>query len=225
MGVLHGWRTCPRCATALQRGEGSLDCPGCGSAYYANPAPTASALVTDDRGRLLLARRAFEPFLGCWDTPGGFVEEGEHPLDALRRELLEETALEVEPVSFIGCWMDVYGDAAAAQTTLNLTGRRVSRRGTLAPADDVAELAWFAPDELPDQTTGVAFSETSRLVLADAWRADASTAKGEGPARAGPSSGGGGEKPSTQPTRRARASARSRPSAARRPRRRRARHP
>ena len=87
----------------------------CGSTYYANSAPCVSALVEDDDGRVLLARRAVEPYRGLWDPLGGFLEEGEHPEDALRRELLEETGLRCEPVRFLGVWMDVYGDAPEAR--------------------------------------------------------------------------------------------------------------
>jgi 8-oxo-dGTP diphosphatase len=109
-------------------------------------------VVTDDEGRVLLARRAGEVFQGYWDLPGGFLEEGEHPLDALRRELREETGLEVEPESFLGIWMDRYGDAEDAHATLNLywTARVVAGEAEAAEAaDDVSELRWFEPDSLP----------------------------------------------------------------------------
>ena len=64
--------------------------------------------------------RAEEPFKGRWDIPGGFLDEGEHPLDGIRRELREETGLEVEPVEFLGVWMDRYGGDSTAEATLNL---------------------------------------------------------------------------------------------------------
>jgi 8-oxo-dGTP diphosphatase len=105
--------------------------------------------VVDDEGRVLLARRAGPVFHGYWDLPGGFLDEGEHPLDGLRRELREETGLEVEPAEFIGVWMDRYGDDEDAHATLNLywTARFVA--GKPEAADDVSELAWFRPDGLP----------------------------------------------------------------------------
>jgi NADH pyrophosphatase NudC (nudix superfamily) len=91
MAELAGWTFCPRCRTELRGDEQRLECPECGFVAYASSKATAGALVEDEEGRLLLARRAHEPFKGRWDIPGGFLEEGEHPLDGLRRELCEET--------------------------------------------------------------------------------------------------------------------------------------
>src|SRR5215218_574597 len=152
MAILHGWRTCPRCVGPLANDGAHAVCRGtCGSTYYANSSPCVSALVEDGDGGVLLARRAVEPYLGLWDPPGGFLEEGEHPEDGLRRELLEETGLRCEPVRFLGVWMDVYGDAPDAAATLNLywTMRVVS--GEPVAAADVAELRWFAANELPPE--------------------------------------------------------------------------
>jgi ADP-ribose pyrophosphatase YjhB (NUDIX family) len=166
MTSLVGWRYCPRCAEPLDVGDGRVSCPACGFVAYANSEPTACAVCVDDQGRVLLARRAGEVFDGYWDLPGGFLEEGEHPLDALRRELLEETGLVVEPGDLLGIWMDRYGDDEGAPATLNLywTARVVS--GDQRPADDVSELRWFAPDALPSRDE-IAFHIADVL---DAWR-------------------------------------------------------
>ena len=119
--------------------------------YYASPKPTACALCVDEHGRVLLARRANEPFKGSWDLPGGFLEEGEHPLDALRRELMEETGLEVEPLEFVGVWLDRYPYETYTASTLNLYWTARVLAGSAKAADDVAELAWFRPEDLPDE--------------------------------------------------------------------------
>ena len=124
-------------------------CASCGFTAYAHSHPTACALVVDEEGRLLLVRRAGEPDRGKWDLPGGFLEEGEHPLDALRRELREETGLEVEPLEFAGVWVDRYGGGEAAPWTLNLYWTAQALSGEPAAADDVSELRWFDPAELP----------------------------------------------------------------------------
>jgi ADP-ribose pyrophosphatase YjhB (NUDIX family) len=165
MGELEGWKLCPRCGAELAGDASRLRCDACGFIVYASSKPTAGALCVEN-GRILLARRAHPPFQGFWDIPGGFLEEGEDPLDGLRRELKEETGLDVEPERFLGIWMDRYGGDSTAEATLNLywTARVVG--GQPAPADDVAELRWFDRDELPGRE-GLAF-ENVPLVLA-AW--------------------------------------------------------
>ncbi len=149
MGYLTGWRVCPRCATELAIDARKAECPSCASVYYAQSAPAVAALVADDDGRILLARRAHEPDAGRWDLLGGFVEEAEHPLDGLRRELREETGLEIDPGRYIGAYLDVYGEGPLATSVLNLVWEARIVSGEASPADDVAELRWFGLDELP----------------------------------------------------------------------------
>jgi len=126
-----------------------VGCPACGFVQYANPVPATAALVVDDAGNLLLARRAFEPHAGKWDSLGGFLEEGEDPLEALHRELLEEAAIEVDVGAFLGLFLDRYGGDDGSVSVLNLVWEATIAAGEPTPADDVAELRWFARDELP----------------------------------------------------------------------------
>jgi len=149
MGPLDGWRFCPRCAAEVAAEGGRVECPSCGFVAYANPVPAVSALVVDDAGRLLLARRAVEPYAGMWDSLGGFLEEGEEPLEALRRELLEEAAIEVDVGVFLGFFLDRYGGDDGSVSVLNLAWEASISAGEPVPADDVAELRWFGRDELP----------------------------------------------------------------------------
>jgi 8-oxo-dGTP diphosphatase len=156
VGVLADWRLCPRCGAELRNDGAKVECPRCGLEHYANPVPAAAALVVDEAGRLLLARRAVEPDAGLWDTPGGFLDEGEEPRDGLRRELLEEAGVEVEIGDFFGMYLDRYGSEQDAPYVLNLVWHASIVGGELEAADDVSELAWFAPDALP-RTEELAF--------------------------------------------------------------------
>ena len=162
--MLDGWTRCPRCCNQLTRGDNVVECPACGFFLYAHSAATASALPEDEGGRVLLARRAHEPFRGLWDLVGGFLAEGEHPADGARREVREETGVELELGRFLGLWMGDYGGRA----TLNLVWLGRMRAGELVAADDVAELRWFAPDELPSPDK-LAFDGLISDVLR-AWR-------------------------------------------------------
>ena len=66
-------------------------------ATHARFTVTAGAIVFNDAGQVLLLKHRFRAGSG-WGLPGGFLEAGEHPLDALRRELREEIGMEVEDV-------------------------------------------------------------------------------------------------------------------------------
>ena len=156
---------CSNCAAGLPR-EPPVTCPACGTSHYANPKPCGGALATDDDGRVLLVRRAHEPWLGHWDIPGGFCEKHEHPSDTAVRELREETGLEGETTGLVGMWIDDYG--ATGEVCLNIYfTARITGGAERAQPGEVAEIGWFAPDELPED---LAFPAHEGLVL-DAWRA------------------------------------------------------
>jgi ADP-ribose pyrophosphatase YjhB (NUDIX family) len=143
VGALDGWRFCPRCGGALEPEDDHLRCPVCGERYWANALPAVQMLLERD-GRVLLARRGIEPRLGHWDLPGGFVEESERPAAAVGRELREETGLELEGAELMRIDIEPYGDRFVFSVTY-----RVTASGDPVAADDVAELRWFAPGELP----------------------------------------------------------------------------
>lgn len=167
------FKFCPACGGVLAPAAGPHQpqrCAACGAEHFHNSKPCAGVLVVR-RGRVLLAKRAIEPFKGCWDIPGGFLNEDEHPEDGARRETLEETGLRVRLGQCLGIYMDRYGNSKAAKWTLNIyyLAEPLDDADPRA-ADDASELAWFAPDELPAR---MAFEHEDQ-VLAD-WRAQASS--------------------------------------------------
>jgi 8-oxo-dGTP diphosphatase len=167
MGELDGWEHCPVCGSSVSPSGGSVECGECGFVTYAHSMPTASAVVGDGEGRVLLSRRAFDPSAGKWDLPGGFLEEGEHPLDCVNRELREEAGIELTDQRLLGIWMDQYEYKRRVVATLNIYYSALLGEGRLEPADDVAELRWFAPDEVP--VGELAFGHIEDVL--SAWRA------------------------------------------------------
>ncbi len=126
-------------------------------------------MVEDTQGRVLLGRRGIEPSKGLWDLPGGFLEPGEHPEAGMKRELLEETGLLVDPVQLLGFYMDQYGDDPHEHTLNIFYWCRVLAASPEAQAsDDMAELGWFPPDAFPESRE-LAFQNV-RDALAD-WKA------------------------------------------------------
>lgn len=164
--IPDGWKFCPRCATPFeaQARDGAVRpvCPACGWLYFADPKVVAGVVV----GRVgasgpevLLGRRRWNPGMGRWYLPSGFVDYGEAAPAAAIRELHEETGLVVEISELLGVWDFPLGDESRRGIAIFYQGRAVG--GTLAPADDVVALDWFAPTDLPD----VAF-ETHRAIIA-----------------------------------------------------------
>lgn len=163
------WSHCPKCKSDLAVGPVAgedcdrLHCGMCGLVLYDNPAPTSCAVIVRN-GELMLTLRAIEPHEGDWDLPGGYIEVGEHPEEALVREMREETGLEVEITGMLGIFLDTYGDGGT--DTLNICYEAGITGGNEAPASDVTAIGWFAPDEIP---ANLAFRNTREAL--DAWLA------------------------------------------------------
>jgi ADP-ribose pyrophosphatase YjhB (NUDIX family) len=146
------FRFCPVCGTPLaeiaEGNDAGLDgCPDGHWVNYPNPAVTAFAWLEHD-GRFLALRRAHEPCAGQWDLPGGFVEAGEWPEDALRREITEETGLEVADMRILGAWTSRYGDGG--KWTVDLAYRCRLTGGELTLSDEKSDHAWLTLAEFPE---------------------------------------------------------------------------
>lgn len=106
----------------------------------------AAEVVLISEGAILLCRRASEPFAGYWSLPGGFLDPGELPAEAARREATEETGVEAELEGLIGLYGNWYvpGDWVVAAVFLgSYAGEPRSDQA------EVSEVGLFFPDELP----------------------------------------------------------------------------
>jgi mutator protein MutT len=166
VGELDGWKHCPVCAARIEPDNGAVECAECGFVTYAHSAATASAVVWDEQGRVLLSRRAADPAAGKFDLPGGFVEEGEDPADCVVRELEEEAGVTIVEPELLGIWMDRYEFKQRIVETLNVYYSARIGNGTPEPADDVAEFRWFAPHDVPEAE--LAFAHITDVL--SAWR-------------------------------------------------------
>ncbi len=151
---MPAFRFCPLCAARLEpiaygHDAGRPACPTGHFVHYDNPAVTTYAFVRDDADRYLVLRRAQEPFAGEWDLPGGFVEPGETPADAIVRELREETGLEVALDRLLGAFTSRYGDGGDARWTVDVGFAATVTGGAFRLDGEKSAAAWRALDDLP----------------------------------------------------------------------------
>jgi 8-oxo-dGTP diphosphatase len=148
------FRYCPRCATELVMRPAHDDeperphCPRCGFVHYRNPSPTVQAWIDRD-GAFLALRRNRDPLRGEWNMPGGFVEAGESGPEAIRREVREETGLEVEVTGLIGIFASAYGSGSEAEPIFDVAYRCRETGGDLTISGESSEAAWFPLAEFP----------------------------------------------------------------------------
>ncbi|MQY05714.1 NUDIX hydrolase [Actinomadura macrotermitis] len=103
---------------------------------------SAGGAVIRDDGRVLVIKRRDN---GAWVQPGGVVELDEDPRDTVRREILEETGVEVEPEVLTG----VYKNMERGIVSLVFRCRVVG--GTARPTAEADEVAWLDPSELSER--------------------------------------------------------------------------
>ncbi len=114
---------------------------------YENPVPASTAVLFDDEGRILLVLRNREPGAGEWSLPGGFVENGESPEDAAKRELVEETGLSACGPTLIDV---IYQESVFYGTCLLIIGYLFDGfSGDIVAGDDADDARFFPVDELP----------------------------------------------------------------------------
>ena len=145
-------RFCSSCGAPLP-GRPPTRCDSCGAEHWRNPNTCANALVVQDT-ELLLVHRAHAPWLGRWCAPGGFCDEGEHPIAAAEREILEETGLRACVTGFLGIWVCRYADDQddADADTISVAYYLAKPLDDESVAFDRAEVAgvrWFLLDALP----------------------------------------------------------------------------
>ncbi|MDM1398661.1 NUDIX hydrolase [Myroides odoratimimus] len=99
--------------------------------------------------QILLIKRKNEPFRDYWALPGGFVDENEDLENAAKRELREETSIDLNQLVQIKAYGKPFRDPRSHMVTIAFLGE-VGEEVIGEAADDAKELAWFEIDELPD---------------------------------------------------------------------------
>lgn len=107
--------------------------------------PCVGAVVFDAQGRLLMIQRGHDPGAGLWSIPGGRIEPGETDEQAVVRELLEETNLQV----MVGTLVGSVRREGPGGTVIDIRDYTATvAAGTLRAGDDAADARWVTAAEL-----------------------------------------------------------------------------
>jgi ADP-ribose pyrophosphatase YjhB (NUDIX family) len=125
---------------------------------YSNPASAAAGVVFNERGEVLLVRRAIEPYRGFWALPAGYQEIDEDPAATVVREVLEEAGVEIEVQGLLDL-IFVQNDARKPANVAVYLCRAVG--GLLRPGEEESAVAWFPLDGLPSE---IGFDNYQRIL-------------------------------------------------------------
>lgn len=157
---LYRFRFCPLCGSEHfdELNPSARRCGDCGFVYYTNPHGATVAIIVNDRGELLVGRRANDPAKGTLDLVGGFVDLDESGEEAMCREIREESGLEVSPsqLRYLFSIPNTYPYSGICVKTLDLFFEvRLHGDIALQGRDDIEQLRWVPLSQLNPEEIGL----------------------------------------------------------------------
>lgn len=165
------YRHCPKCGSVYSQKElkdflknrNKLSCEECGFVFYNNPKPTVAAIIKNKENKILFTKRSIKPYFGWWDLPGGFINYGENPEEALSREIREELGVDIKIKKIIGVFSEFYknlGRHDEEYSLIVLVYLIDLENRNIVVGDDVAMYKFFSLNKLPER---IAFSGLKRF--------------------------------------------------------------
>lgn len=148
---LHQFKFCPKCGSKnfVENNEKSKKCIDCGFIYYFNSSASVVAVIENENGEILVARRAKDPAKGTFDLPGGFIDMFETSEEAVAREVLEETGLSITSATYLFSIPNIYVYSGFEVHTMDLFFRcKANDYSKLNAQDDVSELLFIDKKQL-----------------------------------------------------------------------------
>lgn len=134
-------------------GDGHGQCASCQRIVYSEPKLAVAAIIPHKNG-IVLIKRGIDPAYGKWSFPSGYVNRGEVVEQALEREVLEETMLNVTADWLVGLYSE------PGQSVVLAVYEATVHSGNLVAADEALEAQVFAESNLPE----LAFDHDQQIV-------------------------------------------------------------
>lgn len=158
MHLLDKFKFCPICGSSrfVVNDIHSKRCQSCGFVYYINPRAAVAAFIVDNQNHLLVCSRAKDPAVGTLDLPGGFTECFETAEEAVRREVEEETGLQVIRADYLFSLPNIYHYSGIDIHTMDLFfSCQVESFEHLWAHDDVQSTRFIPFEELKIEDFGL----------------------------------------------------------------------
>lgn len=158
MHPLELFKYCPKCGSSHFEihNEKSKHCADCGFTYYFNSSAATVAFILNRNHELLVCCRGKEPAKGTLDLSGGFIDMYETGEEGVKREVKEETGLEVIQTTYLFSLPNTYLYSGFLVHTLDLFFLcQVADDTRLKAMDDVADSFWLPLDQIDPEKFGL----------------------------------------------------------------------
>ncbi len=157
-------RHCPHCGSADFQAvtDKEFNCRTCSFRFFPNSAAAVAAIIVHD-GKIMLTRRAVEPWKGMLDLPGGFVDPGESAEEALSRELREELKANIISMRYIASAANRYIFSGYMVRTTDLAFQVEIDTPNVQAHDDIDAIEWHDVNRIPLEQVA---AESIRNILA-----------------------------------------------------------
>ena len=148
---LHQFHFCLKCGSENfnENNLKSKKCADCGFTYYFNSSAAVVAVIENEKGEVLVARRAKDPAKGTYDLPGGFTDMYETAEEAVVREVREETGLLITSPKYLFSIPNIYVYSGFEVHTMDMFFQcSVLSFSGMSPMDDVSELFFIDKKQL-----------------------------------------------------------------------------
>ncbi len=173
MHPLEKFSYCPVCGSKhfVNNDGKSKKCKNCGFVYYLNPSAATAAFILNDNNELLVLTRKKEPAKGTLDLPGGFVDMDETAEEGMKREVREETGLEVTETKYLFSFPNIYYYSGFQIPTMDFFFLcKVQDFTRLSAGDDAASYQWIPLKDIHTELFGMRSIRQALNELLVRWR-------------------------------------------------------